>query len=287
MQITKVGILTKTPCQLKCTFCAINKPYTKDYMSFDEFKKIVDMVALTPIKEIEITPLIGDPLLDPNIKEKLIYAGSRDLTVEVHTNLLHYSRVFSMIDDPYIPLGFEADPPYKHVKFAVSIYGYSAEQYKETTGSDKYELFREQLINLLTDRPSLQFKHITLTARVKPIEGRFHSAFSQLCYTSGDTLSYEVSTFNGNWGGHMPELNEPVEHEGACDALKYFTGIWANGDVSYCGCHDLKKEGIVGNLFTDGYEKIWGEGGPIQTLITEQEAGIYKGLCATCNYHYK
>ena len=279
MKITKVGILTKTPCQLKCSFCAINKSYTMDYMSFVDFKKIVDMISLTPIKEIEMTPLIGDPLLDPAFKEKLRYAGSKKLTVEVHTNLLQYSKIFS-------PIIFEAPNLYTHVKFAVSIYGYNAEQYEATTGKNKYDKFISELNNLLAGRVVHGFKHITLTARIEPEDNKLHSALTKISEMFPNTHTYETSTFNGNWGGHMPELNDHVEHEGACDALKYFTGVWANGDVSYCGCHDIKKEGVVGNLFTDGYEKIWGEGGPIQTLITEQENGVYKGLCATCNYHY-
>ena len=59
--------------QCKCVFASTkiesNQNYRHGVMSFDVFKKAVDQFIVGG-NDIGLTPIIGDPLLDPNLMEK-------------------------------------------------------------------------------------------------------------------------------------------------------------------------------------------------------------------------
>src|SRR4029077_10249148 len=59
-------------CNAKCTFCAYpkvvaNKTLQTGVMSFEVFKKAVDEWAAMGGQSLDLTPVVGDPLVDPGI----------------------------------------------------------------------------------------------------------------------------------------------------------------------------------------------------------------------------
>ena len=66
-------------CNAKCTFCAYpkvvtNKTLQTGVMSFEVFKKAVDEWAALGGQSLDLTPVVGDPLVDPGILQKVDYA---------------------------------------------------------------------------------------------------------------------------------------------------------------------------------------------------------------------
>jgi MoaA/NifB/PqqE/SkfB family radical SAM enzyme len=69
-------------CNAKCTFCAYpkvvaNKTLQTGVMSFEVFKKAVDEWAALGGQSLDLTPVVGDPLVDPGILDKVDYAVNR------------------------------------------------------------------------------------------------------------------------------------------------------------------------------------------------------------------
>ena len=66
-------------CNAKCSFCAYpkvvaNKTLQTGIMPFDVFKKAVDEWAVVGGQSLDLTPVVGDPLVDPGLLEKVDYA---------------------------------------------------------------------------------------------------------------------------------------------------------------------------------------------------------------------
>ena len=62
-------------CNAKCSFCAYpkvvaNKTLQTGIMPFDVFKKAVDEWAAVGGQSLDLTPVVGDPLVDPGLLEK-------------------------------------------------------------------------------------------------------------------------------------------------------------------------------------------------------------------------
>ena len=69
-------------CNAKCSFCAYpkvveNKTLQTGVMSFDIFKKAVDEWAAVGGQNLDLTPVVGDPLVDPGVLDKVDYAVNR------------------------------------------------------------------------------------------------------------------------------------------------------------------------------------------------------------------
>src|SRR5579864_8387439 len=69
-------------CNAKCTFCAYpkvvaNKTLQTGVMSFEVFKKAVDEWAAVGGQSLDLTPVVGDPLVDPGLLDKVEYAVNR------------------------------------------------------------------------------------------------------------------------------------------------------------------------------------------------------------------
>jgi MoaA/NifB/PqqE/SkfB family radical SAM enzyme len=277
--VNRVGIVSKSPCQLRCGFCAISTVYENDLLTLEDFKKIILALASHGIKQVELTPLVGDGLLHKEFTEMALFARDNNVQLEVHTNLLNYHKVRKQL----IQYDFN-----NCLSIAVSIYGYTKKEYLKVTKRDLFARFKSNLMMLVEDAGSF-ITSVTLTSRIElPENSKLHQQLKFISLAKKE-ITYETSSFSGNWGGLLadPEYNQPYEKKGVCGALRYFTGIWPDGDVSYCGCFDLHKNNTVGNIFINGVEAIYGNPGPIHDLMMQHSQGIYTGLCADCNYFYR
>lgn len=63
-------------CNAKCSFCAYpkvvaNKTLQTGVMTFEVFKKAVDEWAAIGGEGLDLTPVVGDPLVDPGLLDKV------------------------------------------------------------------------------------------------------------------------------------------------------------------------------------------------------------------------
>jgi sulfatase maturation enzyme AslB (radical SAM superfamily) len=69
-------------CNAKCSFCAYpkvvaNKTLQTGIMTFEVFKKAVDEWAAIGGQSLDLTPVVGDPLVDPGLLDKVDYAVNK------------------------------------------------------------------------------------------------------------------------------------------------------------------------------------------------------------------
>lgn len=265
--IKRVGLIYKEPCQLSCSFCAIDKLDRTVKQTVDQFRAIILKLKKLGITDIEQGPILGDSLNDPNLETKLLFCKEHNFTVELHTNLLNYSRLSKIIDNADLS---------NTLSVSVSVYGQEDKEYLDVTGRDLYPSYGRQQQVLL--RQLSKLKHVTFTVRTDML-----FKYDRLDRLPNVTVEYSLTS--GNWGGNKPDQVNPLPptKEGICGAVKYFTGIWPNGDVSFCGCHDIYEKHVVGNIFKDN---IYGPGGRIANITNSMEKNIYPKLCEGCDWFY-
>lgn len=109
----KIRVLVTNGCNYRCPFChneGQEKDGKKSYMSFDDFKKLVDFLERQSISEFVISG--GEPFLHPDVIDMLLYACENlSCNISCATNLsritgsdiarLRYSRVKFNIQFPY------------------------------------------------------------------------------------------------------------------------------------------------------------------------------------------
>src|SRR3984957_9235579 len=123
-------------CNAKCTFCAYpkvvaNKTLQTGVMSFEIFKKAIDEWAAMGGQSLDLTPVVGDPLVDPGILDKVDYAvnraGLKDVYLTTNAILINRNETYKKLID----LGIAA--------VYISTQGASKEAYETIYGVNNYE----------------------------------------------------------------------------------------------------------------------------------------------------
>ena len=95
-------------CNAKCTFCAYpkvvaNKTLQTGVMSFEVFKKAVDEWAAVGGRSLDLTPVVGDPLVDPGLLDKVDYAVNhariQDVYLTTNAILLNKNESYKKLVD--------------------------------------------------------------------------------------------------------------------------------------------------------------------------------------------
>jgi MoaA/NifB/PqqE/SkfB family radical SAM enzyme len=247
-------------CNAKCSFCAYpkvvaNKTLQTGVMPFDIFKKAVDEWAAAGGKDLDLTPVVGDPLVDPGVLDKVDYAVNRARikNVSLTTNAILLDR-----NDTYkklIDLGIGG--------VFISTQGASKAAYEKVYGVKKYDEAMSGIRHLLEynhakgepaqiiirfrneEKPSQIIRSEDFKKNIKP-------------YLSEKvTVSFTVDF--DNWGGTI----QPADMSGAmkmrqlpprldvpCQGLFGFS-IRHDGNVRLCGCRLTRTDLddlVVGNL---------------------------------------
>lgn len=247
-------------CNAKCSFCAYpkvvaNKTLQTGIMPFDIFKKAVDEWASAAGQNLDLTPVVGDPLIDPGLLEKLDYAinHARIKSVVLTTNGILLDR-----DDNYkriLDLGI-------HGVF-ISTQGTSKEVYEKVYGVKQYDKAMSGIRHLLeynrakgeTARIVIRFRNAEKPSQI--IRSKDFAESIKPYLSEKVRINFTVDF--DNWGGTIqpadmsgfmrlrqlpPKLNVP------CTGLLGFA-IRHDGNVRLCGCRLTRTDLddlVVGNL---------------------------------------
>ena len=255
-------------CNAKCTFCAYpkvveNKTLQTGVMPFDTFKKAVDEWAAAGGENLDLTPVVGDPLVDPGVLDKVDYAvnTARIKNVSLTTNAILLDR-----NDTYkklIDLGVAC--------VCISTQGASKAAYEKVYGVKKYDEAISGIHHLLAynhakgepaqiiirfrneEKPSQIIRSPDFIKYIKP-------------YLSEKVRANFTVDFD-NWGGTI----QPKDMSGAmkmrrlpprldvpCQGLFGFS-IRHDGNVRLCGCRLTRTDLddlVVGNLHQKSMAEI-------------------------------
>lgn len=253
--LENIGLLVNVVniCNANCVFCAYK--YYKDkrmLMTFKTFKKIIDEIKLFKGKNIDLTPTLGEILIDQNLFEKIKYAKKNEFHVSAYTNgiLLNKNNNYKKLVDSgidYIALSVgDIDP-----KIDSEIYKISIESSKERwIGINK-------LINYFLAKKN---KKIKLSFRPKRApweiikEPEFKSILKKL-----DENNINFSLEYDNWGGMIKPKDligimslKKVQSNFFIPCRMFNTlSIFPDGSVRLCGCrvkNSIYDDLLIGNI---------------------------------------
>lgn len=233
----KFGIWITQKCPMRCSFCPNSDEYYKNgkIMPLDTFKNKVNELIEAGIKNIDLTPIIGEVLSMVNLNEYLDYLDQREEITE-------YTFITCLIC------------PQKHIdwitarkklKLEISFYGTTRENFKMRTNRDAFSTFLSNL-KYLIENYRFDTRNIVLINRtlesLGPIDGQKKSILLKFlidrCYIDNDWVKDRDNSLSVNNDIHECHfMSEPLLTEkGIC----------------FC-CMDWNKKYIVESKIGDFY----------------------------------
>jgi radical SAM protein with 4Fe4S-binding SPASM domain len=274
-------------CNAKCVFCAYPQMIRpKEIMEDRLFESVIDDYISLGGKHISLTPIVGDPFVDPKLFARLDYLNDRPnieryyfytnailMKPQVSEDLMKYGRRLSI----YLSLG-----------------GFDRETYKEIMGVDKFEQVRQNIEAFLeTKRRTNSSIRLFITVRCPPskCKGETWERFRE--YEKEHLLRIIEFNHYDSWAGKIKpqELRrvglKPARMPrklGECQRLYAKPVVLSNGSVNACACRDVEAELIIGNVREASLKEIW-EGEEFKKIIALHKKGDYPEVCKRCTYY--
>lgn len=288
-----ISIEISSACNLKCRICAYEKKITptvsmEDRMFFD----CVEQSVALGFDKFDLTPCTGDVFMDKHIFDKLDF-------LERHPKVHGYSFFTNMS----IPTHEQLDSLMKQKKLTamtISIYGHDEESFIGITKSTP-KVYQRLIANLETILAQKSWPFL--------LDFGFRSTFDAPNKGSGELmellgkfqkLGISVNSSHGlfnNWGGIISQddvsgLNMKIMpankkyKSGACAKLFDTPQITATGIVNACSCRDANATLRIGDVNVTPLENIISvENTEYMRIIDEQQAGIFRPVCLSCDYY--
>lgn len=283
-------------CNAKCTFCAYpkvvaNKTLQTGVMPFDIFKKVVDEWATLGSQSLDLTPVVGDPLVDPGILEKVDYAvnraGLKNVYLTTNAILINKNDTYKKLIDLGVAAVF------------ISTQGASKEVYEKIYGVKQYDEMMSGIRNLMEyNRSKGEPARIVVRFRnhEKPSEIIRSPDFKKNIQPFlSERVRVNFTVDFDNWGGTIkpadmsgfmrlrklpPMLNVP------CKNLFNFA-VRHDGLVRLCGCRLTTNDNddlVVGNIREKTLAEI-----SKSSEAWEKIKGFYSGkrpeTCVECTFY--
>jgi MoaA/NifB/PqqE/SkfB family radical SAM enzyme len=267
-----------TKCNLRCPMCPVwgsadNEAIetVKGVMDIDASRRLLDEVM--SVQPLVQPNMYGEPLLAPNLRERITDMKSRGIAVAMNTNGLTLTEDLAKF--------FIAE---KVDSVMFSIDAVTKETLKKIRGIDKIEKIESAVFRLLKMRGDADFPRVGVS------------------FTIQDNNRHEVDDFVARWvgvvdvvrmgfvfeNGTFPEMLTPPKRR-PCPALYNTLPVHNDGTVTIC-CLDGFKTTNVGNAFKDGVHAVWtGEEFAKVRYYHETEQWDKVPFCKPCNgwAHYE
>ena len=289
-------IETTSACNLKCRFCPYEKKSSpKVTMTNEMFKQNVEQALQLGYTKFHLTPCTGDIFMDKHSFEKFEY-------LEKHVKVKGYSFYTNLTIPSHDQLMRMADLK-KLTRMIISVYGHDQESFIAITKSTAkvYHRLVENLQTMLNPGTKWPFG-ISIGHRSSISLGATGTESSELMkllriYRES---GIDVASSNGmlnNWGGYI--TNEDVKglnlrigstnevyKSGVCVFALEWVQVRANGVVSACSCRDVDASLAIGNINDKPLREIISSRNPeYMKIISEQEQGKYRPVCASCDFY--
>lgn len=270
-------------CNAKCQFCAYRyQKREKNTISDELFKYAVRQFAGIGGGTLNLTPIVGDPLVDKNLISKIKYARKMKEIEHIFffTNLIGLSN-FDI--NNFLLSGID--------KINVSVCIGSREMYTRVYGVDKYHSVMQNLDSLLKENRRLGDR-VKIEVHVKG-----EKPFSQIrsspeyqhisqCY--GKDIAHIDETFD-NWTGIISEDDLPkgctfrAVNDRSEPCMELYNGIivFTNGNVGICWRRDVEAQLVIGNIQKSSLENIW-KGKALRQIRNNWLKGNIPQPCRKC-----
>ena len=274
-------------CNANCVFCAYSEMQRpKQVMPMPLFRKVVDDYVAMDGHYVSLTPIVGDPFVDPLLYERLD---------DLHRRPEIYHYYFYTNGILMTPADGERLFAYAP-KFAVHVSwgGFDRDEFKTIMGVDRFDAVRSNVDALIArKRATGSALGIVIELRCPPASCR-GEFWERLCDARREGLiSIETETGYDSWAGQIDAADiaavglEPrrMPHKrGPCELLFMKPVVLVDGRVNACACRDVEGELIVGDVKASPLTEIW-HGATMDGLIEAHERGEYPSVCRRCTYY--
>ena len=290
--ITEVTFYTTSKCQLDCVFCPqSNLDIPTVNFGLKDFKKYAKMLVDSGITMFELSPIVGDTLLDVDLIERIKYLKTLGVKCYFFTNLVALKQSFldTLFNEDLIDT----------TEFVVSIYGNTEIEFKKRTGKDLFKIFEQNFIMLIDyfNENKVSIQNLNVRFKFDINKPNFSNIIEKLLWKLYISKSVDISLdpIDVNWNTELIYVketindNEPSKHKycatGICENLIDDLGVWPNGDIGICSSwFDIHKRMILGNLNNNTLEELTNENSLFRKIEKEQHIGLYRSMCKSCNY---
>lgn len=281
---TSLGFQVTNICNANCIFCGyqyLKRP--KTILSMDLFKKAIDEFDAFGGGGVGFTPVVGDPLIDPNFIEKIKYArGKKNISgMGFFTNGILINKIGAR---SIITSGVDG--------ITISIPGFDAQTYSRIFRVNYWNEVYEGILNLLKENASSNNRVkicIELRSDV-PIWRLLRTPAYQELGRFRFNLGYKFYYYN--WGGLINQsdlrgimrLGKPLRKTEPCSFLYSGPMILSNGDMTLCGCQDLNgdSELVLGNIKDRSILQMW-QNPHVESIRKGFYSLRYPKICQDCS----
>lgn len=252
--IWTLRIETCNICNANCIFCAYQyQKRKKRIMSEEMFKKIIDDYNSMGGGNLGITPVVGDPLIDPHILSRIHYARQfhNIKTISIITNCINLHEVGAK---ELLTSGLDS--------ITISTSGFDLGLHEKLYRSKKAEIMKKNLIDLLRMNRDLgkpcEIK-IGLRTNQSLKEVMKDTEFREIAQLSDEVAA---NYYFEDWSGAIQASDlltgmklRPVSllilrRKAPCWMLYGELAILSDGTVALCGCQEVEGNSdlVLGNI---------------------------------------
>ena len=261
-----------TKCNLRCPMCPVwgsedNEAIAsvKGIMNANASKKLLDEIA--PARPLIQPNMYGEPLLIPNLRERLKEMKDRGISIAFNTNGLTLDDDLAkyMVDIELDAISFSIDAA-------------SRESLMKIRGIDKLEKIEAAVFRMLAARGNNQLPRISVSFTIQDANRHEEQAFVERWSGIVDCVRVGLIFENGTF----PDM-KPPEKRLPCPTLYKTLPVHNDGVVTIC-CLDGFKSTNVGNVFEQGVKAVWnGEEFAKIRYYHETEQWDKVPFCKSCN----
>jgi MoaA/NifB/PqqE/SkfB family radical SAM enzyme len=261
-----------TKCNLRCPMCPVWG--SDDNNAIDAVKGIMPADGATRLLD-EISParpliqpnMYGEPLLIPNLRERLLDMKARGIAIAFNTNGL-------TLDDDLAKFMVEIELD----SISFSIDAVTRETLEKIRGIDKVEKIEAAVFRMLAARGDRELPRISVSFTLQQANRHEEQAFVERWSGIADCVRVGLIFEHGTF----PDM-KPPEKRLPCPTLYKTMPVHNDGTVTVC-CLDGFKDTNVGNVFTEGVKAVWnGEQFAKVRYYHETEQWDKVPFCASCN----
>ncbi len=279
---TFLGVEPTNVCNANCVFCGYQyqeRPRTT--MPFEIFKTAVDQYVALGGGRLSLTPVVGDALIDPELVQKIAYAGQfpEIEPIFLYTNaiLLTQEKFEQLVD-----AGVDA--------IVISMSSFDQQEYQDIYRTSAYP---KVLKNLYAIAASDRFPRCELTISLRtntlfPQRQPDYQKLAQLGY------QFERTKLFDNWSGRirpddLPDfmvIRPSKPKTRPCHILYGGPTLLADGKMTACGCRDLNGDSELGlgNIKDVPLGQPW-QDGTMAALRQRFLDGDPPDLCRDCRHY--
>ncbi len=277
-------------CNANCVFCGYQyRERPVQFMSQKIFEEALQQFATSlsascpPRRgDLELTPVVGDPLIDKELVTRIAYARSFPQIDDIHltTNAILLTR---QLFDDLVDAGL--------TRMTISMSGFDAEEYRRVYRNNNY---KKVLKNLQAAAASDRFARIEVEIGLRtdsflPWLRRDYWRFRALDFTLTRNLFFD------SWSGRIRDYDlqhsmflRPQISTKRIPCVMLYRGpmIYADGRLTACGCRDLEgtSELSLGNLEDTPLRAPWSNGS-MAGLRRRFVDGDPPDVCRDCTHY--